>query len=232
MKYSIFYSFLILLSISLFCSRTYAQEDSRLLHFTFFGGAAFPLSDFSSTTANNAGFANTGYCVMIEADKNISKDVYWASSISFAVNGLNKNSLQSSMGTSLAILIGNNMGFVSNVWADNYTTTWIMTGFGFEMPVSSAIKIYSVEQIGLLISTFSDISFSNYNTSGTLTTKAGTAFAAELGAGAIIDNINIGLRYYAGEPYHRQTLTFSGSTEDIREEFPVTIVQFIIGYNF
>jgi hypothetical protein len=202
------------------------------MHFSVFGGAAFPLGDFSSTTANDAGFANTKYCAMIEADKNISEDVYWASSISFAVNGFDKNSLQSSLGNYLAVLIGNNMGFESNVWSGHYTTTWIMTGFGFEVPFSPTIKIYSVEQIGLLISTFPDISFVNYNTTGTLTTTTGTAFATELGVGVIIHNINLGLRYYTGEPYYKQTLAFAGSTENVREDFPVTILQFIIGYNF
>jgi hypothetical protein len=194
---------------------------------------SLPLSDFSSTTVSDAGFANPGFSAMFEADKNINENIYWASSISFTLNHLDKYSLQSSLGNNLALLIGNNMGFQSNVSAGNYTTTWIMTGFGFELPVLPDVKFYSVEQIGLLISTFPDISFYNYNTSGVITTTTGTAFAAELGAGIIIiDHINIGLRYYTGEPYYKQTLTFSGSTENVKEEFPVTILQFMIGYNF
>ena len=202
------------------------------MHYSIFAGMSLPLSDFSSTTVSDVGFANPGFSAMFEADKNINKNVYWASSISLAVNHLAKYPLQSSLGNNLALLIGNNMGFQSNVSAGNYTSTWIVTGFGFEILASPAVKIYSVEQIGLLISTFPDISFTNYNTSGVITTTTGTAFAAELGAGIIIiDHINIGLRYYTGEPYYKQTLTFSGSTENVKEEFPVTILQFMIGYN-
>jgi len=232
MRYSAKYSFLILLFISIFGSGLYAQDFPRLMHFSVFAGEVFPLSDYSSTTASNAGYAGSGFCAMVEADKNINENVYWASSVSFAMNNFDKYSLQSSLGNNLAVLIGNNMGFVSNVSAGMYTSTWLMTGFGFEMPVSPVVKIYSVEQIGLLISSFPGISFTNYNTSGTLTPAAGMAFATELGAGVIIRRINLGLRYYTGEPYYKQTLSFSGSTVNVKGEFPVTILQFIIGYNF
>jgi hypothetical protein len=86
--------YIFLFSVFVFCGSGYAQKDSSSMHFSIFGGAAFPLSDFSSITQNDAGFARTGYCGMIEADKNIINNVYWASSISFAYNNFARYSFR------------------------------------------------------------------------------------------------------------------------------------------
>jgi hypothetical protein len=124
------------------------------------------------------------------------------------------------------------MGFQSNVYAQKYVTKWIMTGFGFELPLSHSVKIYSVEQIGLLISIFPYISYSNYNNSGSVTSSTGIAFASELGAGVCVNNINLTIRYYTGEPYYNQAVTFLGSTDNVRKDLPVTLLQIMLGYNF
>ena len=137
MKNSNYYSFLILLSIVLFCSHTYAQDSSLFMHYSIFGGAAFPLGDFSSTTANDAGFAHTGLCAMVEADKNISEDVYWASSIALAVNPMDQSSLENYTGVQGGNFLKYNG---SNVSTGSYLTAWLMTGVGFEFACSVCSK--------------------------------------------------------------------------------------------
>ncbi|MFZ1977136.1 MAG: hypothetical protein WAV76_04205 [Bacteroidota bacterium] len=229
MKNSNYYSFLILLSIVLFCSHTYAQDSSLFMHYSIFGGAAFPLGDFSSTTANDAGFAHTGLCAMVEADKNISEDVYWASSIALAVNPMDQSSLENYTGVQGGNFLKYNG---SNVSTGSYLTAWLMTGVGFELPVSSAVKIYSVEQIGLLISKIPPITGYYVGSSVTETATTGAAFAVGLGAGVIMHDINLSLRYYTGEPFYTSTETTVYGSWNIRADMPVTLLQFMIGYNF
>ena len=231
MKHFVLYLFLVIISISIFFSISYAQEVNPYMHFSIFGGAAFPVGDFSSTTAIQSGYANTGYCAMIEADKNISQDIYWTSSASLAINEIDQNGIENSSG---GIIGGLEMPVNSS---GNYTTTWIMTGFGFELTVSPSIKIYGTGQIGLLISSYPSISASQNGLFITVNSKTGTSFADQLGSGIIINKINLCLRYYAGDPFYK--FTINSSSENLtftnnlgRRDFPITLLLFMIGYNF
>jgi hypothetical protein len=244
--------------IILFCCDIYAQEASPVVHFSIFGGAAFPLGEFTRTTEYDAGFANTGYCALVEVDKNINKYLYWLSSVSLAVNGMDQSSMQNLLGNLLPNFNSNLYRYYggTNVSAGQYTTTWAMMGFGYELPLTNAVRIYSVEQIGILMSIYPDISESYYiNQSdnilvpypakagtATLIAGKGTALATELGAGIIINNINLSLRYYTGEPYYKMTTniseqffpngyTYVNTLKLGRTAMPVTLLQFMIGYN-
>lgn len=201
-----------------FTNVMFSQENISPMSFSLYGGVAFPQGDFSGTSGDKAGYANTGFCAMIEASKNLSGTVNWTSSISLAINSLDESSMEDQLS-----------GFT--VTTDNYITTWAMTGIGFETIASPTVKIYGLGQVGLLISSFPDIKLSYSGESITQTTKAGTAFAYGFGAGVIINKINLGLRYYSGEPEYEQSASYSGVSGTAKVKMPATILQLLVGFS-
>jgi hypothetical protein len=188
------------------------------MRFSLYGGASLPQGDFGSTNGDKAGYAKTGFCVMIEGSKNLNESLNWISSVSLALNSLDESEMENKLS-----------GFT--VSSGNYITTWVMTGVGFETVASPSVKIYGIGQIGLLLSSFPDIKLSSGGTSITQTTKMGTSFAYGFGAGVIITKINIGIRYYSGEPEYEQTASYGNVTGSAKVKMPATVLQLLIGFN-
>jgi len=212
----------VLFLVFIFSNSIFAQENTSQMRFSFYGGAALPQGDFSSTSGKNAGFANTGFCVLIEGSKILSESVNWTSSVSLAINSLDESSLENQL---------ENQFYGITVTTDNYITTWAMTGVGIETSASPTVKIYGLGQMGLLLSRFPDITLSYGSASITQTTKMGTAFAYGFGAGVILNKINFGIRYYSGEPEYEQTASYGGVTGTAKVKMPATILQLMLGIN-
>ncbi len=233
MKNSMGYFFSVLFSLLIFCNNAFAQESTSPIRFSLFGGIALPQGDFGSTTnAKNeykAGFANTGFCAMIEGSKNLNESVMWVSSLSLALNSMDESAIQSPYGKDYKVTAG------------SYLTSWAMTGIGFETAISSTINIYGVGQIGLLLSSFPEVKVSYLSyIDETTTTKMGTSFAYGFGAGVIINKFNIGLRYYSGKPeyeqststVHRSDMGTSTRASTKKVQMPTTVLQLMVGINF
>jgi len=232
MKNSMCYFCSVLFLLLILGSNVFAQESTSSMHFSLFGGLALPQGDFGSASnakyENKAGFANTGFCAMVEGSKNLNESVMWVSSLSLALNGLDESAMKSDY-----------FGSDYKVTAGSYLTTWAMTGIGYETAISPTINIYGVGQIGLLLSSFPDIKVSYQGSpEATATTKGGTSLAYGFGAGVIINKINIGLRYYSGEPeyehpidyyYHTYQGEFTTTTEKVK--MPTTVLQLMVGIN-
>jgi hypothetical protein len=217
-NYTYFFCSSVLFLVFIFSNSIFAQENTSQMRFSFYGGAALPQGDFSSTSGEKAGYANTGFCVLIEGSKILSESVNWTSSVSLAINSLDESSME------------NQLSGIT-VTTDNYITTWVMTGIGFETSASPTVKIYGLGQMGLLLSRFPDITLSYGGESITQTTKTGTAFAYGFGAGVIINKINFGIRYYSGEPEYEQTASYGGVTGTAKVKMPATILQLMLGIN-
>ncbi len=228
MKCSIYCFFLILFSISLFCSHSYAQEVSPFMHLSIFGGVAFPVGDFGSTTSTNAGFARTGYSAMLQGDKNITEAIYWTSSISVAVNSINNSALESSLDSSLGLKAGykvtvNNRGYIS---------TLLMTGLGIETSASNPVQFYGSAQVGVLMSSFPTETISSKAYTANISTNTPFAFAYGFGAGVIYNSINLGVRYFAGEPTYKMVTTVQSYPTSSVMQPHTKILQLMIGYCF
>jgi hypothetical protein len=119
----------------------------------------------------------------------------------------------------------NRLGSGWSVTAGSYLTTWGMIGGSIEFPVGSTNKIYVLGQGGLLVSAFPDVTLKYYTASVTQTTKTATAFAYGVGAGIMIEKVNIGLRYYMSEPEYEQT---AGSSS-IKQTLPASVLNIMVG---
>jgi hypothetical protein len=218
MKNLTYYFSFVLFLVFTFSNSIFAQENISPMRFSLYGGASLPQGDFSSTNGDKAGYAKTGFCVMIEGSKNLNESINWISSISLALNSLDESEMESKLsGVSVS--------------SGNYITTWAMTGVGFETVASPTVKIYGAGQIGLLLSSFPDITLSSGGTSVTQTTEMGTAFAYGFGVGVIINKINIGLRYYTGEPEYTEKASYGGISNTFKAKLPATVLQLLIGFN-
>jgi len=233
MKNSMCYFCSVLFLLLILGSNASAQESTSSMHFSLFGGIALPQGDFGSTVRDNdkAGFAKTGFCAMAEGSKNLNENVLWVSSLAFALNSADESAMKDP----------------SDYWdeysvsAGNYLTSWAMTGIGYETAISPTINIYGTGQIGLLLSSVPDVEASSgYSASSfKVTTKMGTSFAYGFGGGIKINKINIGIRYYTGEPeyeesevYSYSTAGYSSSSTDTRKvQRPATVLLLMIGIN-
>ncbi|MFA6598133.1 MAG: hypothetical protein WCS69_10450 [Ignavibacteriaceae bacterium] len=195
-----------------------AQENAPSMNFSIYGGAALPQGDFSGTTGDKAGYAKTGFCAMVEGAKSLNESVNWVSSISLALNSMDETTIENQMSG-------------PSVSAGSYITTWAMTGVGFETVASPTVKIYGVAQLGLLLSSFPDVTISYGGVSVTQTTKMGTAFAFGFGAGVLINRFNIGLRYYTGEPEYEESASYGGISSTVKVKLPATILQLMVGFS-
>ncbi len=218
MKNLTYYFSFVLFFVFTFSNNIFAQENTSSMRFSLYGGAALPQGDFSSTNGVKAGYAKIGFLGMIEGSKYLSESVNWTSSISLAINSLDESEMENKL-SGITVSSG------------NYITTWAMTGVGFETVASPSVKIYGIGQIGLLLSSFPDITLSSGGTSITQTTKMGTSFAYGFGAGVIINKVNLGIRYYSGEPEYEQTASYGGSTATAKVKMPATILELLIGIN-
>ncbi|MDP3829652.1 MAG: hypothetical protein Q8Q47_00190, partial [Ignavibacteriaceae bacterium] len=146
-----------------------------------------------------------------------SESVNWTSSFSLAFNSLDESAMEDQLPG-------------ATVTTDNYVTAWIMTGIGFETIASPTVKIYGLGQIGLLFSSFPDIKLSSGGSSITQTTKMGTSFGYGFGVGVIINKINLGIRYFSGEPEYEQSASYGGMTSSAKVKLPATVLQLLIGF--
>ena len=193
----------------------FGQGEVPISSLYLLGGISSPQSDFSSTSGAKSGYAKSGFCGMLEHVKIVGSNANWVTTVALANNATDESALS------------NQTGY--KVTAGSYTTGWMMTGFGLGSDLSSTSGIYVSGQAGILASSFPDITLSSGSSSVTQTTKMGLAFAYGIGAGVRMNNLNIGLRYYSGEPEYEQTASIGGYTSTAKVKLPTTILMFVIG---
>jgi hypothetical protein len=200
-----------------------AQDESSKFHFGVFVGLSAPEGDFGSTSSEKAGFADIGFCGMVEGSFEFVPRYYWTTSISLSINSLDVESLQNNLQQILSGI---------NIDAGNYTTTWFMTGLGSKMDLSPTIKLYALLQLGLLVPSYPDITLSYGAESITQTTSSNPAFAYGFGAGLNISQFDIAFRYYLSEPEYEQSASYQGEKTLVTVSMPTRIIEILLGYNF
>jgi len=216
-----FLIFIFIFSNSIFAQGTY--------QFRLYAGAVFPQGDFGSTSTEKAGFANTGFCIMLEGEAISYVNVTWVSSVSFAVNSLDESSMRDQISQELSQVLGSPVSITLDV--DSYITTWIMTGIRVQKFITPSVTLYGSGQIGLLLSRFPDIKVYLMDVPITQTTTMGKAFAYGFSAGTCInDKVSIGIAYYSSEPEYEQTASSMGTTlADVRVKLPASVLQLMVG---
>lgn len=178
-----------------------------------------PQGDFGSTSGEKGGYASTGFGGMLEMSKNMNNNINWVTSVSMDINSMDAATMTNQWGQ-------------GTVTAGNYVTTWVMSGIGIESAASPTVTVYGVGQIGLLFSSFPDITLSSGGQSITQTAKLANAFAIGFGAGFIINKFSVGLRYYTAEPEYEQSATYMGYTGTAKVKMPAAVLQLMVGVIF
>lgn len=210
---------ILLFVVILLSSSVFAQDEKPPVRFSLSGGIVMPQGDFGSTSGEKGGYASTGFGGMLEMSKNMNENINWVTSVSMDINSMDANTMTNQWGH-------------GTVTAGNYVTTWVMTGIGIESVASPTVKVYGVGQIGLLFSSFPDITLSSGGQSITQTAKLANAFAFGIGAGLMINKLNVGLRYYTAEPEYEQSATYMGYTGTAKVKMPAAVLQLMLGVNF
>ncbi len=188
--------------------------------FGLYGGVMLSQGEFSSTKGSKAGFANNGIGLMAEFVQYTKYHINWISSVSFTNNSFKAGAFQDQHSE-------------YGITADNYFTTWIMTGISHSHSFGPMLSIYGLIQGGLLLSKYPNIyyaitqgDFKEYKEEMSL----GKAFAYGIGGGVRYTFINLGVRYYMAYPEYQQTSPFHQGT--VSKNLPAKILQVVFGINF
>jgi len=187
--------------------------------FGIYGGVILAQDEFASTNGSKAGFANNGVGVMFEFELLTKLPVDWISSVSLTDQSFKSGALQDQRPD-------------YGVTADNYVTTWIMTGISRSKSFGPEISLYGLAQIGFLISKYPDIYYATSETELKESSELGKALAYAAGVGFTYNFLNFGVRYYASFPKYEQTSPFRNNGASTTRDLPVKILQVVFGINF
>lgn len=187
--------------------------------FGIYGSVVLAQDEFASTNGSKAGFANNGIGAMFEFVQFTKFPVDWISSISITDQSFKAGAMQDQRPE-------------YGVTADNYITTWIMTGISHSKSFGPEISVYGLAQIGFLISKYPDIYYATSETELKETSELGKALAYAAGIGFTYNFLNFGVRYYASFPQYEQTSPFRNNGVSTKRDLPVKIVQVLFGINF
>lgn len=207
-----------------FCSiqKIIAQNinESTRPSFSLLGSMSLPIGEFASTNSIEAGFANLGFGIGLDALIPFTKNLGWISNISFIYHSVDKSSMGSMLG-GIGLKVTD---------AGNYFTYWFLTGLDIEAEISPHTNIYMLAQAGLLLSSFPDIVVSYSGSTIKQTTTLGKVFSYCVGMGVKLKNINIGIRLYDGKPEYEQTATYGNNKAIVKVKLPVTVFQIMAGF--
>ncbi|RLD12934.1 hypothetical protein DRI50_08210 [candidate division KSB1 bacterium] len=184
-----------------------------------YGNVIVAQAEFASTNGSKAGFANNGVGAMFEFVRYTKFPFNWISSVSFASQSFKAGALQDQTPE-------------YGITADNYITTWLMTGLAHEKSFGPELSIYGLGQIGLLLSKYPDIFYATNNLDEyKQTTSMGKALAFAAGIGIKYNLLNLGVRYYAAFPEYKQKSPFTNGSS-VKRNLPAKILQVVFGINF
>lgn len=209
---------LIVIMVLFMSSLVFPQGDTSN-KFSFSGAVVIPTGDFGGTDGEEAGFAKTGFGIMAEHRKLFNDSFGLFSTLALNINSVDEEGIESAMPN-------------LSISADNYTQFWVMTGVGFETTNNPDASFYGMAQIGVLFSSFPDVTYTSGLTSVTQETDAATAFAYGVGIGARFKMLNIGLKYYMSKPEYTQSGSDNGVSYETTMSLPVSILQLAVGVNF
>jgi hypothetical protein len=118
-----------------------------------------------------------------------------------------------------------------NVLSASYYTSWLMAGVQLGDEPFENIRFYFNANLGLLFSSFPDLTIVHLGQSRTQKTESKLALGFGFGAGMQYDVFFVGVRYLTGTPEYSQTV--EGSTINITDiELPVSVLLLMMGITF
>ena len=197
-----------------------AQDSETPYRVSLYGGASIPMGDFSKTGVNKSdGFANTGFCAMLEGRMTLSESFLWVSSITMSINGMAEGDLQ-------------NRSFGYKVSADSYNQFWFLTGFSFDLINRSKSKLIGILQIGTLVPSFPDITYSSNNIiSGTQSATGSLTLAYGFALEMLLKDISISVKYSAASPEFEITNKWTNYSYKNTFTLPQNNIQIMLGVN-
>jgi len=195
----------VLFSLILFSSLLLGQDDIIInKKIVLSGGISLPMGEYAETEGEKGGYGLLGFTGRFDFSSLASNNLYWTSSLALSINATDETEMDKQVKAAL--------GSTVSATTESYTSIWALTGISFETPMAPNSHLHGILQIGILNSLFPDIKLTGPGGSVTQTTESSLAFAYSLGAGLQINNINISVRYMAGEPEYKQTASMGGST--------------------
>ena len=208
---------IVFLLFSITLAKNPAKKKALSHRIGLYGGVMLSQGEFASTKGSKAGFANNGIGLMAEFVQYTKYHINWISSISFTDNSFKSGALQDQHSE-------------YGVTADNYFTTWIMTGLSHTQSFGPELSIYGLAQIGLLLSRYPNIYYATSQVELKEETSTGKSFAYGVGGGIRYNFINLGVRYYLASPKYQQTSPFHQGS--VSRNLPTKILQVVFGINF
>lgn len=216
---------LILILVLLIFGNISAQIKSENL-LTFSGGVVLPTGDFKMDEGENAGYAETGFSIMLEYRKIFEENYGWFSTIAYNKNTMNSDKMSENLS-------------YQNVSSDNYAQVWVLTGLGFEAFSSERTSVYGFGQAGLLFSAYPDLILeSEYITYSQMSFLA-TGLAFGVGGGLRVSRLNFGFRYFYSKPEYEYETTYTQMIdhpvkmkENHKVTLPASVFEVIVGVNF
>jgi hypothetical protein len=204
-------------------------------YFTSFSvmlGRSVPIGSFASMSGTNSGFAKVGLCAEIKSNTSLYPRLAWINSINVSTNAFNQVAYCDDEPN-------------INISTGRHFTGWALTGLALDIPISDSFTPYVSGQIGLLVSSFPDITLKRHIEDENLiinyqmeqTAKPATAIAYGLTVGLKVKLIHLAIRYNYAAPRYNTTLKSGFDSyylQTIRStmEVPTGMLQFLMGINF
>lgn len=185
-------------------------------------GLSMPMGEFKAMTGEKAGLATPGLTGMLEVIKPISPMIDLTFSVAVAHNDINIYKIEEQLSPIISPV---------NVLSASYYSTWIMPGVQLGHDAFENTRFFLNANLGLLFSSFPDLTITHLGQSMTQKTESKIAFGFGFGAGMQYDFFNVGVRYLTGTPEYSQTI--EGSAINITDiELPVSVLLLTFGFTF
>jgi hypothetical protein len=205
--------------ISVFSSIVHGRGFSANSELSIFVGSAVPIGEFGRNSVDNSGYAETGFCMMLEAGKELSEVLAFNSSATLTNNGFAAKSLEKHA-TDFSVSAG------------NYNIIWAMSGLTYAVAPVLFPGVYVIGQVGLMLSKYPNVRYSTATESIRQTTRISSAYAICLGSGIVKGRLNFSLRYYRAEPEYQQIAGHIGELGISKMKISADNLQILIGLNF
>lgn len=185
-------------------------------------GLSMPMGEFKAVTGEKAGLATPGLMGMLEVTKPITEMIDVTFSTTLAHNDINIYKIEEELSKIISPV---------NVLSASYYTSWAMAGVQLGHDTFENTRFYFNANLGLLFSSFPDLTIIHLGQSMTQKTESKIALGFGFGAGMQYDVLFVGVRYLTGTPEYSQTI--EGSTINITGiELPVSVLLLMMGITF
>jgi hypothetical protein len=164
-----------------------AREFQKKNSVTISAGVSLPVGDFSSSSTEGAGAAQTGFAFGVDGSVGVAPELAWMTSLNFSFNSMDVGSASSAL-TDISINAG------------SWSSVWLLTGLKAGGPVGPNVEFSGFGQVGLVIASIPEIHVYSSTATFTENSATATAFGYSVGTGLTFGHVGLTLRYLHSEP--------------------------------